>query len=212
VFTRNDRSAVTLSATATTVTLQSLGIPDHKSPYWEVTNPLWEAQIDGHVVNPGTILEQTFVVTIPINPVEAATKEETALGPIGMAINGAAIYNDREGGNVLVDAGTLLSFDIGGAHLGPGGLYHYHFEPSYLGNDDDTMIGHLRDGFPIYARRDSNGRYSTNLDINGGHFGPTNEYPRGIYHYHCSTVNYMNSGYYVIKSGSYHGHEGTFTY
>jgi hypothetical protein len=36
----------------------------------------------------------------------------------GRAINGSAIYNDREGGNVAVDAatGTVLSFDAYGAH------------------------------------------------------------------------------------------------
>jgi hypothetical protein len=111
VFSENYTSAVTLSATATTVTLESEGVPDHKSPYWPTTSALWEEQIDGHIVNPGNLLEQTFVMTIPINPVEATTKEETSLGPIGMAINGVAIYNDREGGNVPVDAGTLLSFD-----------------------------------------------------------------------------------------------------
>ena len=67
-------------------------------------------------------------MTIPINPTEASTKEETTLGPIGMALNGVAIYNDREGGNVPVDAGVLSSMDRGGAHVGPGGTYHYHFE------------------------------------------------------------------------------------
>jgi hypothetical protein len=54
--------------------------------------------------------------------------------------------------------------------------------------------------------------YPTNLDSNGGHVGVTAEYPSGIYHYHCSTVNYMNGGYYVIKSGAYHGTKGTFTF
>jgi hypothetical protein len=94
-------------------------------------------------------------MTIPSNPAEATTKEETSLGPIGMAINGVAIYNDREGGNVPVDSGTLLSFDKYGAHSGPGGLYHYHFEPSAIANANSTMIGHLRDGFPVYGRRDT---------------------------------------------------------
>jgi YHYH protein len=212
VFSDHYTSAVKLSATDDAIILESEGIPDHASPYWPTDNPLYKAQIDGHTVTPGSLAEQTFVMTIPKNPAEASTKEETALGPIGMALNGVAIYNDREGGNVEVNAETLSTFDVGGGHSGPGGLYHYHFEPSFIGDDDDTMIGHLRDGFPVYARRDADGTYPGDLDSNGGHVGATAEYPDGIYHYHCSTINYLNGGYYVIKSGSYHGTKGTFTY
>jgi YHYH protein len=212
VFSTNYTSAVTLSATSTSVTLKSKGVPDHTTPYWDPTNALHVAQSAGRTVTPGYLIEQTFVMTIPASPSEASTKEETSLGPIGMAINGVAIYNDREGGNVPVDANTYLTFDVGGGHSGPGGLYHYHFEPSYIANDNAAMIGHLRDGFPIYGRRDNDNTYPSNLDSNGGHVGVTTEYPSGIYHYHCSTVNYMNGGYYVIKSGAYHGTKGTFTF
>jgi YHYH protein len=101
--------------------------------------------------------------------------------------------------------------DVGGGHSGPGGLYHYHFEPSYLANDNSSLIGHLRDGFPIYGRRDQDNSYPTDLDVNGGHVGATAQYPEGIYHYHCATVNYLNGGYYVMKSGAYHGTKGPFT-
>jgi hypothetical protein len=38
-----------------------------------------------------------------------------------------------------------------------------------------------------------------------GHTGATTEYPNGIYHHHCSNVNYMDSGFYVLKAGSYYG-------
>lgn len=213
VFSSNYKSMVTLSATSTTVTMKSSGVPDHVTPYWGSGNSLYEAQISGHIVNPGTLQSQTFVMTVPINPVEASTKEETSLGPIGMALNGVAIYNDREGGNVPVDAGTLLSFDRAGAHSGPGGLYHYHFNGDFTSDDDAKLIGWLRDGFPIYGRKcSSTGDYASGLDANGGHTTTTTEYPNGIYHYHCSNVNYMNSGYYVLKSGSYHGTKGTFTF
>jgi hypothetical protein len=77
-------------------------------------------------VNPGYLQEQSFSMTVPGNPTEATTKEETSLGPIGMAINGVAIYNDREGGNVPVNAEKLTTFDTSGGHSGPGGLCHYH--------------------------------------------------------------------------------------
>jgi hypothetical protein len=212
VFSTNYKSAVTLSADCTSVTLKSNGTPDHVTPYWGVGNTLYEEQTTRQIVNPGSLQSQVFVMTIPINPVESTTKEETSLGPIGMALNGVAIYNDREGGNVPVDSGTLKSFDRGGAHSGPGGLYHYHFNGDFTSDDDAKLIGWLRDGFPIYGRKDNDGTYPATLDSNGGHIGSTAEYPNGIYHYHCSNVNYMNSGFYVLKSGSYHGTKGTFTF
>jgi hypothetical protein len=37
-----------------------------------------------------------------------------------------------------------------------------------------------------------------------GHTGATTEYPNGIYHYHCSNVNYMDSGFYVLKRKLWH--------
>jgi len=205
------KSAVTISVGSSSIILKSLGIPDHVSPYWGSGNSLYEAPtLTGQTVNPGTLQEQNFVMTIPINPTEAASKEATSLGAIGMALNGVAIYNDREGGNVPVDAGTLTSFDRGGAHSGPGGLYHYHFDGDFTSVDDANLIGFLRDGFPIYGRKDSNGSYPSNLDSNGGHVGTTAEFSTAIYHYHTANTAYMNSRFYVLKSGSYHGTKGTF--
>lgn len=212
VFSSNYKSAVMLSATGTTVTLKSNGTPDHVTPYYGPTHAKYEAQTAGQTVTPGYLTAQSFSMTIPISPVEASSKEATSLGPIGMALNGVAIYNDREGGNVQVDAGTLTTFDRGGAHSGPGGLYHYHFTGDFTSKNDAKLIGYLRDGFPIYGRKDTSGTYPTNLDVNGGHVGVTQDYPGGIYHYHAANVAYMNSVFYILKSGSYHGTKGTFTF
>lgn len=50
-----------------------------------------------------------YKMTIPIYPNESAYKEETELGPVGMALNGVPIYNDYEGGGVLQEMlGALL--------------------------------------------------------------------------------------------------------
>ena len=212
VVKNNFKSMVTISTTSTSITLKSDGIPDHVSPYWVSSNSLYEDQIEGQNVNPGNIGVQAFAMTIPLKPSEASSKEATSLGPIGMALNGVAIYNDREGGNVAVDASTLKSFDRAGAHNGPGNLYHYHFTGDFTGNDNDYLIGFLRDGFPLYGRKNSDGTYPTDLDANGGHFGVTKEFPDGIYHYHAANVAYLNSRFYVLKSGSYNGTKGTFTF
>ena len=213
VFTSNYKNGVIITSTCSTVTLRSVGTPEHVSPYWGVGHALYEApSLPGQIVNPGNLQAQVFVMTIPTTPVEAAVKEATSLGPIGMALNGVAIYNDREAGNVPVDAGTLLSFDRAGAHSGPGGLYHYHFTGDFTGNDNANLIGFLRDGFPIYARKDMNGSYPSNLDVNGGHVGVTADYPGGIYHYHATNTAYMGGRFYVLKAGSYHGTKGIFTF
>ena len=50
------------------------------------------------------------------------------------------------------------------------------------------MIGVLQDGFPAYANQGEDGAIMTNEDLDecGGHFGPTPEFPDGIYHYHLT--------------------------
>lgn len=212
VFSSNYKSAVTLSATTTTVTLKSNGTPDHVTPYYGVGHALYEAPYAGQNLNPGTVGTQNYSMTISINPTEASSKEATSLGPIGMALNGVPIYNDREGGNVPVDAGVLSSFDRAGAHPGPGNTYHYHCTGDFTGNDNSNLIGFLRDGFPIYARKDNDGSYPSNLDANGGHVGTTAHYSTPIYHYHASNTAYLGSRFYILKAGSYHGTKGTFTF
>ncbi len=204
------KSGVTISTSGESIVIKSNGTPDHVTPYWGEGEELYEAPLDGYTTNPGRIRENSFSMTIPVSPASAAMKEETTLGPIGMALNGVPIYNDREGGNVPLDAMILTSFDRGGAHVGPGG-YHYHISGDFTTKDDANLVGFLRDGFPIYGRQDMDGSYPTNLDIYGGHTLATADFPDGIYHYHCSNVNYLNMGVYVLKEGSYYGTKGTFT-
>ena len=206
------KSAVTVSTSDNSITLKSSGVPDHVTPYWGVGNALYEAPTTGMTVNPGNLQTQTFVMTLTTTPGAAASKTATALGPIGMALNGVAIYNDQEGGNQALDAGVIASFDRGGAHSGPGGLYHYHVNGDFTSKDDANLIGFLRDGFPMYGRKDMDGTYPSDLDAYGGHTGTTTEFTTAIYHYHCANVNYLNSGVYVLKSGSYNGTPGTFTF
>ena len=208
-------SAVTISTggsgNTSSITFKSNGLPDHKTPYWGSGNALYEAFPPGHAPNANSImLAQNYSMTFPTNPNEASSKEATSLGEIGMALNGVALFNDREGGNVPLDATTVTTFDYSGAHPSPGKDYHYHTTGKYTSLDDAKLIGFLRDGFPIYGRKDTTGVYPT-LDVYGGHSGPTQDIPNGIYHYHASNVNYLNTGYYILKSGSYYGTKGTFT-
>ena len=207
----NYTGSTTISVSGSSIIINSTGLPNHKTPYWGVGNALYEDFPTGHHANVNTSFSaHNYSMTIPVKPGSASSNEETTLGAIGMALNGVPIYNDREGGNVPLDALTLTTFDYSGAHPGPGQDYHYHTTGRYVSQDDALLIGFLRDGFPIYGRKDTSGVYPT-LDTYGGHTGPTQDFPNGIYHYHASNVNYLNSGYYVLKAGSYYGTKGTFT-
>ena len=70
----------------------------------------------------------------------------------------------------------------------------------------DCEKGFLLDGFPLYGPVE-NGEAVTNNDLDQyhGHSHATNEYPDGIYHYHCTDDAPWINGY------GYFGTPGTFT-
>lgn len=205
-------NAVTVTVKGDYIVITSDGRPNHKTPYWGVGNSLYEPFPAGHATNPnGKIGAQTYSMTIPAKPAKAATHEETSLFAIGMALNGVPIFNNNEGGNVALNAGTISSFDAAGAHPAQAADYHYHVTGTYTTLDDANLVGFLRDGFPIYGRKDKDGTYPSDLDEFNGHTAATTEFPNGIYHYHTRNENYLNTGYYILKSGSYYGTKGTFT-
>lgn len=204
---------VSITTSGNNIIIKSDGRPNnHKTPYWGTGHALYEPFPAGHATNPGgQILAQNYTMTIPAKPAEAATKEATSLFAIGMALNGVPIFNNTEGGGVALNAGTISSFDGAGAHPAQAGDYHYHTNGTYTSLDDANLVGFLRDGFPIYGRKCKDGSYPSNLDAYTGHTAATADFPNGIYHYHIQNVNYLNTGYYILKSGSYYGTKGTFT-
>jgi hypothetical protein len=211
-FANTTTNKLTVTVSGGNVIIKSDGRPHHKSPYWGVGNAMFEAFPAGHATNPGGIIGvQNYTMTIPAKPAKANTNEATSLGAIGMALNGVPIFNDREGGNVALNAGTISSFDAAGAHPAQAADYHYHVTGTYTTLNDANLIGFLRDGFPIYGRKDMDGTYPSNLDTFNGHTAATTEFPNGIYHYHTRNENYLNTGFYILKNGSYYGTKGTFT-
>ena len=210
-FKNSYTNGVSVSVSGTKITVKSTGLPDHKTPYWGVGHEMYEAFPGTNHANANTSMTTfNYAMTIPAKPTEASTKEETELGPVGMALNGVPIYNNYEGSGVLAE-NAWGTFDASGAHPGPNKDYHYHCEGTYLTVDSNNLIGFLRDGFPVYGRKDMDGTYPSNLDANGGHTGVTADFSTAIYHYHVSNNVYSTSGLYVIKAGAYHGTKGTFT-
>ncbi len=210
------------------VVIESNGLPNHTSPYWSNTtersavdpmgntivtpaaaqnHPLFVAPTVTTFADmaPGNIddFNGTYTLRVPVNPILAGNSTSTGLGPIGMAVSGAMIYNDEEGPNVPLD-GAVVSLDYTAAHTGPQS-YHYHLEPKAWSDDDEKLIGIMADGFFLYGRKSSpNGDYPDDLDDSGGHFGPTPHNPDGEYHYHIQNELYLSS-YYILFPGDYQG-------
>lgn len=210
------------------VVIETNGLPNHTSPYWSSTHersivgpngqvivtpaapvdhPLWvEPTVTSYdQMAPGNIddFNGSFTLRVPIKPELASSSTATGLGPIGIAISGAVIYNDEEGPGIPL-GNAAASLDYTGAHTGPQS-YHYHLEPKAWSNDDDHLIGIMADGFFLYGRKCfSTGTYPTDLDESGGHLSPTQHNPTGEYHYHIQNELYLNK-YYILFPGDYQG-------
>lgn len=187
------------------IVVKTTDVPDHKSPYFKGTK--WESTLyeafngtGTFAANPSSIAEQNLVFRLPRNPKEAASKQDTPLGPIGVSLNGVVFFNQYAAGRSPLGM-EKVSFDQYGGHPAPTNNYHYHVEPTYLTKKagKDALLGFLLDGFPVYGPQES-GKTITNADLDKyhGHFGKTTEYPEGIYHYHFTDADpYLNgSGFY----------------
>ncbi len=184
------------------VVIETTGNPNHTTVYWGPGHPLYQEEPDVQLT-PSIIpnFDGSAVLRVSVDPQLASSSTSTSLGVIGIAISGAAIFNDQEGNGPLNEAAASL--DYTGGHIGPG-VYHYHLEPKAWSNDDGNLVGIMSDGFFIYGRKDYDGNYPTDLDASGGHFGPTPHNPDGEYHYHIQNELYLNQ-YYIIFPGDYQG-------
>lgn len=211
------------------IVIESNGLANHKSPYWSnthersisgpngggtmvtpavaVDHPLFvEPTVTSYnLMAPGNIdnFNGSYTLRIPASPKKASSTSSTGLGPIGIAVSGAMIYNDEEGPNVPLD-NAASSLDFNGAHTGPQS-YHYHLEPKSFSDDDDNLIGVISDGFLLYGRKcASSGNYPTDLDASGGHTSSTKHSTTELYHYHTQNELYLNK-YYILFPGNYQG-------
>ncbi len=126
--------------------------------------------------NPNVASNQNFVFKIKRNPIQnTGTQTATALGHIGVFVNGVSIYNSKDAFSynnlgiwnqnaVIVEAS---SFDACYGHPAQSGEYHNHQNPHCLydavPSEHSPLLGFAFDGFPVY------GPYSyANTDGNGG--------------------------------------------
>lgn len=218
-FEEFNSTNVTVTLNGSNVLIESNGYPDHTSPYWSNTtarmgtpaveedHPLFVAPsaTSFERMAPGNIddFNGSYSLTVSASPQLATRSSGTGLGPIGIAVSGAMIYNDEEGPNVPLD-NAINSLDYNGAHTGPQS-YHYHLEPKAWSEDDDALIGIISDGFFLYGRKcASTGTYPDDLDVSGGHISTTQHTSEEEYHYHIQNEIYLNS-YYILFPGDYQG-------
>jgi hypothetical protein len=198
------------------VVIKTNGRPDHKSPYYQ--NTTWSSMYESYQAgggtnpnwtqNPNKIGSQNYVFRVPLNPTAATNHAATALGPIGISLNGVPFFNQYAGPDNQPLTNEVNSFDQYNGHPDQTSRYHYHFKPLYLlaQEGDEVLLGFLLDGFPVYGPVENGQAVSNNdLDAYHGHTHATEDFPNGIYHYHITDADpYINgSGYY--------GTPGTFT-
>lgn len=199
-------TAVTVTVGEEYLTIVSTNQPDHKSMYWATNNSLYEAYSEPNnpdfKKNPNSILSQNFSYKIPRYPIAATTNTATTFGPMGLAVNSVAFFNQNAapGDDILEELNTFDQYE---GHPAQSGDYHYHLEPVWLTQElgDDVFLGLLLDGFPVYGPVEDGVRLTNDdLDDFHGHEGPTAEFPDGIYHYHITDdLPWINGdGYYGV--------------
>jgi len=205
-FSAFNTEATTIYLDGSNVVIETTGLPNHETVYWGDGHPLYRDEPDVELT-PSIISSNNNAVTITVDatPNLSGSTVATQFNTIGIAVSGASIFNDQEGGGPLNEAATTL--DWTGAHIGPG-VYHYHLEPKAFTNDDENLVGILLDGVFLYGRKcNATGTYPTDLDASGGHT-TTTQYTEGEeeYHYHIINELYSNTGSYIAFTGPYQGY------
>lgn len=208
-YTEFDTNETTIYLSGSNVVIETTGLPNHTTPYWSESHPLYIAPTvtSASQMTPTRIdtsnRDNSSTLTVSQNASLASSTSATQLGAIGIAVSGAYLYNDQEGNGALDSAAGSL--DYTGAHIGPTD-YHYHLEPLAFSDDDDKLNGIISDGFFIYGRKcNSTGTYPTDLDASGGHTSTTQHTATAEYHYHIINELYTTTGRYLVFPGPYKG-------
>ncbi len=193
-----------ISDDGTDYVIETTGLPDHETVYWGEGSKHYKKEdfvIRDNKTIPNSNNSHTLI--IDATPNMSGKMIDTELNTIGIAVSGVSIFNHQDINGSLED--FMVSFDWSGGRMGSS-LYHYNFEPKAITNDDDKLVGVLKDGIFIYGRKCSAiNDYPKDLDVSGGHFGPTQHNNKGEYHYHIKNKTFGNTNSYVIFEGPYQG-------
>jgi hypothetical protein len=139
-------SNVEITYTKNSWTFSSTGIPPRDfvaANYAVPSNPFDVSATGASIVSATTALkDQNYDYSLPLTPTYSATVTKTPMGPIGVMIDGAVLYNPYEANDTTVATkdnfiarldGVSASFlDSCDGHPGGPGEYHYHGLPTCL--------------------------------------------------------------------------------
>jgi hypothetical protein len=122
--------------------------------------------------NPNSIAAQSLNYSLPAKPQKGSLAGASCLtaGPIGIALDGVAIFDGLDAGDR--DAVAHEIQDSCGGHPQMSGLYHYHALPLCLTQTKSKrskLVGFALDGFPIFNGRDEDGKRLANADLDACH-------------------------------------------
>lgn len=195
---------LTVRADAGTLTIDGNGLP--VAPVTTGTFPIaFDDPAYRFDRNPNAIAPQTIALSLPADPVAAATPSCVGMGQIGIALDGVAIFNALDAaGN---DAVAREAQDACHGHPQQSSMYHYHGWLQTCVSDagsatrNSSLLGYALDGYGIYgAWYDGKILTSADLDVCHGTTSAVMWHGKltSIYHY-VSTYDYP----YTI--GCFHG-------
>ena len=216
-----------VSGSGGAVSLSTKGLPPYESMYYSEGSENYidfVSQGDGYYLNPNTIAEQSYSMSIPEAPVSrgltinsslvdgviGTSNNEYDMNAQGIAINGVIIFNPLAGpGDDIED--EKYSFDPYNGHPEMTGAYHYHttskgpleslefdgfIETAVVGSAEIELYGMMCDGTLILGCTELDGSEPSNSDFDAqnGH------------------VHDITDGTSVFFSNRYHTHICTDTY
>ena len=165
-------------------------LPDHPTGEYPIA-PDSEPYKYDH--NPNAIEEQDVLASFPALPEFADQPSCLSMGPIGVMLSGASIFNSLD--DAGKDAVAHEIQDSCQGHPMGTGVYHYHSlslcqEGNEKGDDHSPLVGYALDGFGIYGHLGKAGKVLTNEDLDACH-GHTHSIEwdgdeRTLYHYHAT--------------------------
>ncbi|MEJ2761921.1 MAG: YHYH protein [Gammaproteobacteria bacterium] len=157
---------ISIATEGDTRIISTNNLPDHPTGIFPIapSDPAYR-----YDRNPNSIRAQDVTLKLPAHPVPAAQPSCVPMGMIGIALDGAAIYNAvDDSGN---DAAAHEIQDICNGHPQRRGQYHYHGPSPCMANEiTSKLVGYALDGFGIYGMRDlATGRILHNTDLDACH-------------------------------------------
>jgi hypothetical protein len=180
-------AAFAINIASATRTISTNDLPNHNTGTFPIAQSDPAFAFDR---NPGSIRARPLTFIVLQIPAVNATPACLGLGPIGIVLTGAALFNalDAQGHDAVEHE---LQDSCHGHPAGP--LYHYHDLTSCIpdpGSGHSALLGYARDGFGIYGNRGENGEPLTDADLDACH-GHTHAIMWDgvlvtMYHYHAT--------------------------